>query len=122
MDKTLNRIFSLLPHKPDGKLVHGAKKDLADKLGIPNSVVTQWETKSLKSYNRYLYQIADLYGVSVSWLLCETDDPTPPSPPQTPPGDKTNIVQLLERNADRMTTAELWELIETASNQLKKRE
>lgn len=120
MDKTLNRIYSLLPHKPDGKLVHGAKKELADKLNLESSVVTQWASGKNHSYNRYLYQIADLYGVSVTWLLGETDDPTPP--PKPAPGGKTDIVQLLEENADRMPTADLLRLIETATDQLKKRE
>lgn len=109
MDKTPKRIFSLLPHKPDGKLVHGAKKELADKLGIPNSVVTQWETGTLKSYTKYLYQIADLYGVSVTWLLGETDDPTPQ--PSSAIDQREELKRLLLDVVPKMTDAEIFDLM-----------
>lgn len=109
MDKTPKRIFSLLPHKPDGKLVHGAKKELADKLGIPNSIVSQWETGTLKSYTKYLYQIADLYGVSVTWLLGETDDPAPQSSSAT--DQREELKRLLLDVVPKMTDAEIFDLM-----------
>lgn len=74
MDITLERILSLLPHKPDGKIVHGAKSEFARKLGLANgSSVAMWESGKNWSYNQYLYQIADIYNVSVEWLKGETD-------------------------------------------------
>lgn len=121
MDKTLNRIFFLLPHKPDGTIVRGAKKELADKLGIDKNIISQWQAGSNRSYTKYLYQIAAIYGVSVSWLRGDTDDPAPAPVPQDPPGGKTDIVRLLEENADRIPTEVLLRLISAATDQLQKR-
>lgn len=124
MDKTLNRIFSLLPHKPDGKLVHGAKKELADKLGLESSVLTQWETGRNHSYTRYLYQIAALYGVSVSWLSGDTDDPAPaPAPAPAPVTlSREEIKRLVLDLAPQLTDAEILDLVSgiTAAHENKK--
>ena len=43
MDITLDRILSLLPKKPDGKYVHGSKKQFAESLGLSHNLVTMWE-------------------------------------------------------------------------------
>lgn len=74
MDITLERILSLIPKKPDGKFVHGAKKDFADSLGLPSNIVAEWISGRNKSYPNYLYEIAAKYDVSVEWLKGETDD------------------------------------------------
>lgn len=107
MDIVLERILSLLPHKEDGKLVHGAKKDFADKLGIDNNVITQWTRGASKSYTGYLYQIADVYGVSVEWLKGETDDRTP----KDKTADNTDILQLLRDSIPLMSNKDLAEAI-----------
>ena len=73
MDITLERILSLLPRKPDGKFVHGVKKELAVFLGLPHNTVMAWENGNSRSYRNYLYQIAEKYNVSVEWLKGETD-------------------------------------------------
>lgn len=74
MDITLERILSLLPHKPDGKIVHGAKAAFARELGLKGGeTVSQWEGGSNTSYRNYLYEISDKYNVSVEWLKGETD-------------------------------------------------
>ena len=74
MDITLERILSLIPKKPDGKYVHGAKKQFADALGLSHNLVTMWEKGQSQSYRNYVYEIAAKYGVSVAWLKGETDD------------------------------------------------
>lgn len=107
MDIVLERILSLLPHKEDGKLVHGAKKDFADKLGIDKNIITQWTRGANKSYNNYLYQIADVYNVSVAWLMGETDDPAP----KAKESGNTDILQLLKDNAPLMSNKDLAEAI-----------
>ena len=107
MDIVLERILSLLPHKEDGKLVHGAKKDFADKLGIDKNIITQWTRGANKSYNNYLYQIADVYNVSVEWLKGETDDPAP----KAKESGNTDILQLLKDNAPLMSNKDLAEAI-----------
>lgn len=107
MDIVLERILSLLPRKDDGKLVHGAKKEFADKLGIDNNVITQWTRGASKSYNGYLYQIADVYNVSVEWLKGETDDPAP----KAKESGNTDILQLLKDAAPLMSNKDLAEAI-----------
>ena len=107
MDIVLERILSLLPHKEDGKLVHGAKKDFADKLGIDKNIITQWTRGANKSYNNYLYQIADTYNVSVAWLMGETDDPAP----KAKESGNTDILQLLKDAAPLMSNKDLAEAI-----------
>lgn len=113
MDIVLERILSLLPHKPDGTFVRGAKKGLADKLGLDNAVVSQWFAGKTKSYTKYLYQIAELYGVSVSWLRGDTDDPSPASDPApaSAPTSKEEIRRLLLEAVPGMTDAEVFDLM-----------
>lgn len=116
MDIVLERILSLLPHKEDGKLVHGAKKDFADKLGIDNNVITQWTRGASKSYTGYLYQIANIYSVSVEWLKGETDDPAP----KEKATGNTDILQLLRDSIPLMSNKDLAEamrlLVESLGN------
>ena len=103
----LERILSLIPHKSDGKFVHGAKKDFADKLGIDNTTITQWINGKSKSYRNYLYQIASVYDVSVSWLTGETDDPAP----KEKATGNTDILQLLRDSIPLMSNKDLAEAI-----------
>ena len=42
---------------------------LAEALGLNRQVVTDWKAGRSKSYNKYLYQIADYFNVSVDYLL-----------------------------------------------------
>lgn len=77
MDITLNRIFSLIPKKPDGKFVHGAKKAFCASIDAPPNIMSEWERGISKSYRNYLYAISAKHNVSVEWLKGETDDPTP---------------------------------------------
>lgn len=78
MDITLKRILSLIPKKPDGKYVHGAKKEFAQSIGLENgNLVVDWEKGRTSSYKNYLYEIAAKYNVSVEWLKGETDEKMP---------------------------------------------
>lgn len=77
MDITLERILSLIPKKPDGKYVHGAKKQFADALGLSHNLVTMWEKGQSQSYRGYIYEIAAKYNVSAEWLKGETDEKSP---------------------------------------------
>lgn len=77
MDITLERVLSLIPKKPDGKYVHGAKKQFADSLGLSHNLVTMWEKGQSQSYKGYLYEISAKYNVSVEWLKGETDEKSP---------------------------------------------
>lgn len=77
MDITLERILSLIPRKPDGSFVHGAKAQFADTLGMARNLVTMWESGQSQSYRNKLHEIAAKYNVSVEWLKGETDEKTP---------------------------------------------
>ena len=77
MDIVLTRILSLIPKKHDGKFVHGELKEFANKLNLKSgNVVSDWMNGRSTSYTSYVYQIADIYNVSVEWLNVETDDPS----------------------------------------------
>lgn len=52
---------------------HGAKKELAEHLGIHPNVITNWLNGRNKSYRRYVNEIAAFYGVSVDYLLGNAD-------------------------------------------------
>jgi hypothetical protein len=102
MDKTLERILMLMPHKPDGSLAHGAKKEFAQSVGLKNgNLVTDWINGRTNSYKNYLYEIAAKYGVSVAWLKGETDDPRP-GYVMTDYGSMPDV-QLIARAGERMT-------------------
>ena len=81
MDITLERILSLIPKKPDGSFVHGAKKEFAQSLGLLNgNLVSDWIKGRTTSYENYIYEISDKYNVSVEWLKGETDIKEKPAP------------------------------------------
>lgn len=74
MDKTLERVLSLLPKKEDGSFAHGAKKEFAQKIGYSSGeIVSMWIKGSSSSYKTKLHEIAMKYNVSVAWLEGKTD-------------------------------------------------
>lgn len=52
---------------------HGATKELAEYLDIHPNVITNWKNGSLRSYTKYLDEIAAYYHVSKEWLEGKTD-------------------------------------------------
>lgn len=81
MDIVLERILSLIPKKPNGDYVHGAKKKFAISIGYDDGqIISMWENGSSNSYRKKLHEISAKYDVSVEWLKGETDikekDPT----------------------------------------------
>ena len=74
MDITLERILSLIPRKPNGQFIHGAKKEFAQNIGMEcANLISDWIAGRSCSYRQKLYHIAAVYGVSVEWLKGETD-------------------------------------------------
>lgn len=63
MDITLQRILDLLSEK--GK----AQKELTDFIGISSNSFTNWKSGRNVSYKKYIYAIAEFLGVSVDYLL-----------------------------------------------------
>lgn len=68
MDEMLNRILTCMGP------THGAGKALAEYLGVSPNVVTNWKNGSLRSYRKYIDQIAEFYHVSPQYLRGETDE------------------------------------------------
>lgn len=60
---TIDRICELL--KMQGK----KQKDLTDFIGISKNYFTDWKSGRIKSYTKYLPQIAEFFDVSVDYLL-----------------------------------------------------
>ena len=79
MEVMLERVLSLIPKKPDGKFVHGAKKDFSKNIGAPENIVSDWISGRSSSYKNYAYQISAKYGVSVEWLRGETGEKEKPA-------------------------------------------
>ena len=96
MDILLERIVECIGSK------HGAKKELAEYLGIHPNVITNWLNGRNKSYRRYVNEISSLYGVSSDYLLGKTDK-REASP--TPAPAHTNVESNLPEDVKTMAAA-----------------
>lgn len=94
---TIDKIVTLL--KEQGK----TQKDLTDYLGISKNTFTDWKGGRVKSYNKFLPQIADYLGVSVDYLLGKTElkkGAVPTEQPLTPLQEKAlNMILSLPDSA-----------------------
>lgn len=114
MDIMLERLFQLIGSK------HGAKKELADAIGIPANVITDWRAGRNKSYPKYAPQIAEYYGVSLDWLSGLTNDKgTKKEKPATPEGGElmdTLIIgrdgKAIKRKYSKAQMDALWQVIQ----------
>ena len=70
---TIDRILDLLEKKGI------QQKDLAKEIGLGENNISEWKAGRSKSYIKYIYQIAEFLDTSPLYLLCKTDDPTPPT-------------------------------------------
>ena len=66
------------------------QKELTDYLGITKNAFTDWKSGRIKSYQKYLPQIAEFFGVSTDELL----GITPSYPGQTIPYNSKNIIKI----------------------------
>lgn len=60
---TAERIFLLLDHSGM------EQKKFAEQIGATDKIVSKWRTSGLKSYRKYIPQIAEVLGTSVEYLL-----------------------------------------------------
>lgn len=65
------RIRPLLDAKP------GTNRDKEKAMGLPDKIISNWNNLHLGSWAYYLNELSAFLGVSVEYLLCKTDDPTP---------------------------------------------
>lgn len=120
MDETLKRIISLMPQKADGKPVHGARTEFAKNIGAPANIFAEWVAGRNASYKNYLYKIADLYDVSVDWLLGLTDEKTPAAPKSDERSAKEIALEKIGEIAEKGSDEELIELLAAITERLRK--
>ena len=113
MEVMLERVLSLIPKKPDGKFVHGAKKDFSKNIGAPENIVSDWISGRSSSYKNYAYQISAKYGVSVEWLRGETDEKEKPASEEAgfhpTPEDWLNAIDRMSREEMRAAMSRVME-------------
>ena len=120
MDILLERMLSLIPKKPDGKYVHGAKKIFCEKIGAPTNIISEWESGKTKSYRNYVHAVAMAYGVSVEWLKGESEQKENPTV-KDGEVEKDPLIEEALRLLANMTQAEQQLAIERLDNILKSR-
>lgn len=77
MDTLTKIIFLMDEHNYDNQM-------LASALGLNRQLVTDWKAGRSKSYKKYIYQIAEIFGVTVNYLL-GNDEPEPEEKEKTNP-------------------------------------
>lgn len=112
MDITLKRILSLIPQKEDGTFVHGAQKKFAESIGLKSgNLISDWINGRSKSYDSYIYEIADKYNVSAEWLQGYTDVKEKPTAGTVGMSPTTQeIVRCLD-GADEATQKRILEVV-----------
>ena len=113
MDDTLERIVKCIGPK------HGAKKQLAEYLGIHPNVITNWLNGRNRSYRRYLDEIAQYFNVSVAYLKGDTDKKNPA--PEIRDGKGKNLVRTIRHDGSysgRWLTDEQLEALRAIINQM----
>lgn len=76
---------------------------LAEKMGVSRSTVAMWETGTDCGMEN-AQRLAELFGVSLDYLMGRTDDPKEVL--TTPTGEDTETYTILSRAARRMTEEE----------------
>lgn len=95
---TAERIFQLLDKSGM------EQKKFAELIGSTDKIVSKWRTSGLKSYRKYLPQIAEVLGTTVDYLLSGDEKKPAPAPPPdlwvkfnslTPEGQK-EVIAFIE--------------------------
>lgn len=71
-------LFVQLAQKNNASLYKVAKDT-----GIPKSIVYEWAAGKREPSSEHLIEIAKYFNVTTDYLLCRTDDPTPPGSKKT---------------------------------------
>lgn len=88
MDSTVIHIRELLHQQ------NKSQKDLANYLGVPQQKVSNWMTGVVKSYQKYLPQIAAFFGIPVSELFSPAEDEDAQESPETSQEQSTFIGRM----------------------------
>ena len=95
---TADRIFELLDRSGM------EQKKFAELIGSTDKVVSKWRTAGLKSYRKYLPQIAEVLDTSVEYLL--TGEEKKPAPVPT---DKDELVNAIIMGRDGKTIKRIYD-------------
>ena len=60
-------------------MANETQQEMADRLGVTQRTITNWETDKRSPDFDMLAKICDFYNVSMDFLFGRTSDPTPPS-------------------------------------------
>lgn len=94
-------------------------KDLEKEIGIPEKKISDWNAGRLKSYDKYIPQIASYFHVSTDYLLGKTDNPALPEQKESPPhgGEPLDpvtreLLEIINESSDdeRETMLEMFKL------------
>lgn len=95
------------------------------KLGIPPKTINKWNSTQLKSYTKFIPQIASYFHVSTDYLLGNTDDPAPTGQKEKPPAQGGEPIgpnkQALLDLVETMSDDEMGVLLEVVKATLKMR-
>ena len=114
-------------HLRTARRAHGLSlRELADRLGVSPSLISQVETGRAKPSVSTLYAIASELNVSLDELLFNDPDrpaggrrprvPRPDTPSAPPAGPAQPIQRAASRKAIRLASGVVWERLTTASN------
>ena len=93
------------------------QKDLTDYLGISKNAFTHWKAGRMKSYQRYLPEIAEFFGVSVDCLLGR--EQSSEALLSVPVNGSVRITKADGAYTERTLTEEQLDLLEKLVGQLK---
>lgn len=103
MDEVASRIFELLDNSSMDQ------KTFAERIGSTDKIVSKWRTSGLKSYRKYLPQIAEALNTSVNYILNGTK-----KEPIAPEGDGLINTITFSRNGKivkKQYSPEKWKTI-----------
>lgn len=70
--------------------------ELERQIGIKPKTINKWNSGYVKSYDKYISQIASYFHVSTKYLLGNTDDPTPAGQKESPPSAESLLTDPLD--------------------------
>ena len=105
----MNRIKELRNQK-------GRKQtDLCKQLGVTQGALSGWENENYEPDIKALKKMSEIFGVSVDYILCLTDEPSPS-------GEETLVALSAPKGYDQLTEEERIEIEQIIAIYNKRRE
>jgi len=87
---------------------------LAKELNLSVPTFSQWKNGKAKPSYDAIVKIAKYFNISTDYLLCQTDDPTPPGREESEENDEFPDISGLARAAKKMQPADRETIIKLA--------